>query len=117
MSAADGVSDTRRRERRASDVNYLRKLGHDIEWIGDVSDLGLGADDGEIARYARETDRLILTQDDDFFTELDVERTAGVLFQQDGTLSGREVGDIVHELSEYVDQSEVVLEYVSRNWL
>ncbi|WP_254833147.1 hypothetical protein [Haloglomus salinum] len=58
-----------------------------------------------------------LTQDDDFFTELDIERTAGVLFQQDGTLSAREVGDIVHELSEYVDQSAVVLEYVSRNWL
>jgi predicted nuclease of predicted toxin-antitoxin system len=98
-------------------INYLHKLDHDIEWLGDVPELGLGADDEEIARYARETDRLILTQDDDFFTELDIERTAGVLFQQDGTLSAREVGDIVHELSEYVDQSAVVLEYVSRNWL
>ncbi len=32
-------------------INYLHKLDHDIEW--------LGADDEEIARYARETDRLI----------------------------------------------------------
>jgi hypothetical protein len=40
-------------------INYLHKLDHDIEWLGDVPELGLGADDEEIARYARETDRLI----------------------------------------------------------
>lgn len=63
------------------------------------------------------TDRLILTQDDDFFAQLDIGNTAGVLFQKDQRLSAREVGDIVHELSEYIDQSDVTLEYVSRNWL
>jgi predicted nuclease of predicted toxin-antitoxin system len=98
-------------------VNYLRKLDHDVERLGDVAELGLGADDESIARYAREHDRLILTQDDDFFTELDVENTAGVLFQKDQTLSTREVGDIVHELSRYLDQSNITLEYVSKNWL
>lgn len=61
--------------------------------------------------------RLILTQDDDFFTQIAPSETAGVLFQTDPTLSSREVGDIVHELSEYIDQSDVILEYVSRNWL
>jgi hypothetical protein len=35
----------------------------------------------------------------------------------DQTLSAREVGDIVHELSKYIDQSDLTLEYVSRNWL
>jgi len=59
---------------------------------------------------------LILTQDDDFFTTLAIEQTAGVLFQRDQSLSAREVGDIVHELSEYLDQSEISLEYVSTNW-
>jgi predicted nuclease of predicted toxin-antitoxin system len=53
-------------------VNSLRKLGHDVERLDDVAELGLGAEDESIARYAREHDRLILTQDDDFFTELDV---------------------------------------------
>jgi predicted nuclease of predicted toxin-antitoxin system len=77
----------------------------------------LGADDGSIARYAREHARLILTQDDDFLTELDIESTAGVLFQRDQTLSTREVGDAVHELSRHLDQSDVTLEYVSGNWL
>lgn len=66
---------------RAS-ANYLRKLGHDVERLDDVPELGLGTDDERIARYAREHDRLILTQDDDFFTDIDIEDTAGVLFQE-----------------------------------
>jgi predicted nuclease of predicted toxin-antitoxin system len=98
-------------------ANYLRKLGHDIERLEEVAELGLGAEDESIARYAREHDRLILTQDDDFFTELDIGDTAGVLFQRDRTLSTREVGNAVHEMSQYLDQSAVTLEYVSRNWL
>jgi predicted nuclease of predicted toxin-antitoxin system len=98
-------------------VNYLRKLGHDVERLDDVAELGLGTEDEAIVRYAREHDRLILTQDDDFFTELDIEDTAGILFQQDQTLSTREVGDAVHELSQYLDRSDVTLEYVSGNWL
>ena len=61
-------------------VNYLRKIGHDIKRLDDVAELGLGAGDELIARYAREHDRLILMQDDDFFTERDVEDTVGVLF-------------------------------------
>ena len=32
-------------------VNYLRKLGHDVERLDDVVELGLGSDDGPIARY------------------------------------------------------------------
>ncbi|WP_114577164.1 DUF5615 family PIN-like protein [Saliphagus sp. LR7] len=98
-------------------ITYLRKLGHDVERIGDSADLDFGSSDDEIAAYARRTDRLILTQDDDFFTSMDVEETAGVLFQTDGTLSAREVGDIVDELSRYLDQLDVTLEYVTDDWL
>jgi len=98
-------------------VNYLRKLGHDVERLDDITEVGLGADDESIVRYAREHDRLILTQDDDFFTEFSVEDTSGILFQQDQTLSTRQVGDIVDGMSKYLDQSDITLEYVSRNWL
>ena len=98
-------------------VNYLQQLEHDVERLDDVAELGLGAPDELIARYARENDRLVLTQDDDFFTELDVEDTAGILFQRDQTLSTREVGDVVHEMSQYLYQSDITLEYVSGNWL
>lgn len=98
-------------------INYLRKLGHDVEQVGDIGSLGYSATDRAIAAYARDTDRLTLTQDDDFFTELSVEDTAGVLFQKDQTLSGREVGDIIHEMCQYLDQRVITLEYVGRNWL
>ena len=98
-------------------ITYLRKLDHDVEWIGDISELGLSADDTSIVNYARKNDRLILTQDDDFFTRIEVEHTAGVRYQTDQTLSAREVGDIVHVLSQHIDQSTITLEYVSRNWL
>ena len=90
-------------------INYLRKIGHDVEWIGDIEEFGLGADGGSIAAYGRETDRLVLTQGDDFFTQIDVEETAGVLFLEEQTFSAQEVGDIVHELSEYIEQSDVTL--------
>lgn len=98
-------------------INYLRKLGHDVERLEEVPELGLGADDSSIIAHAREHDRLILTQDDDFLTEHEIDRTAGVLFQRNQTLSAREVGDTVHEMAQYLDQSEVRLEYVSREWL
>ena len=48
---------------------------------------------------------------------LGIEDTAGVLFQRGQTQSTREVGNAVHEMSQYLDQSDVILEYVSRNWL
>ena len=96
---------------------YLDQLGHDVEWVGDVPELGLSVSDEDIAAYSRRTDRLVLTQDDDFFTRLDVTETSGVLFQRDQRLSGKQVGDIVDEMAKYLPQDEIVLEYVRTNWL
>lgn len=96
---------------------YLGKLGHDVEWIGDVSELGLSSSDEDIAAYSLAENRLVLTQDDDFFIELDLSECAGVLFQRDRSLSAREVGDVVDVMSRYVPQAEVRLEFVSENWL
>lgn len=98
-------------------VTYLRKLGHDVEVVRDIDELGAGSSDEEIVAYARRHDRLVLTQDDDFFLDVDPANTPGVLLQMDQRLSGREVGEIVDEISTYVPQDDVVLEYVSENWL
>jgi predicted nuclease of predicted toxin-antitoxin system len=98
-------------------IDLLRDLGHDLQWIGEVPARGFGADDREIATCSRESTRLVLTQDDDFFTDLNLSDSYGVLFQTDQTLSSRDVGEIVHEMSQYIDQSQVVLEYVSSSWL
>lgn len=98
-------------------IHYLRKLRHDVVWVGEIPALGLGIDDESIAAFAATNNRLIITQDTDFFTQISVGQTAGVLFQRDQTLSARTVGDIVHEISQYIDQSAVTLEYLSKNWL
>lgn len=98
--------------------NYLEKLGHDVENVVDVDELGESATDEEIAAYASRTKRLILTQDNDFFTELDVqEDTEGVIYQKDQELSAKQVGDIVQNISEQYSPDRIVLEYVGRNWL
>ena len=42
-------------------INYLRKLGHDVEWVGDVAELDLGTDDRSIVRVYPETDSVSLS--------------------------------------------------------
>jgi predicted nuclease of predicted toxin-antitoxin system len=98
-------------------VNYLRKLGHDVERVPEVSALNEGDPDERLAEYSRDTDRLLLTQDDDFFTEIDPTATAGVLAQRNQELSARQVGDIVEEMATYISQEQVTVEYVTEQWL
>ena len=95
-------------------ITHLQQLDHDVEWIGGVTELGLGVSDDVIATYAAREDRLILTQDDDFLA-IAANRSVGVLFQTEETLSAREVGDIIDELSDHIKQADIVVEYVSQN--
>ena len=97
--------------------NYLTKLGHDVEFVPRFDELGKATPDAEIAAYSRQHDRLVLTEDDDFFLRIDPADTGGVLFLVDDQLSGHTVGEIVDEMATYVPQDQVVLEYVSTNWL
>jgi len=60
--------------------NYLEKLGHNVEFVASVDELGGSATDHEVARYARQHDRLVLTHDDDFFLNVDPADAGGVLF-------------------------------------
>lgn len=96
---------------------YLRQLGHDVVWIGEAEELGIGASDRDIAAFSVATDRLVLTQDDDFFTVLESSDSAGIRFQADQRLSSRVVGEIIDAMSNHVPQAAVDLEFVSRNWL
>ena len=55
-------------------VSALRGEDHDIAVVGD--DIDLGAEDTVLLEYARDTDRLVLSEDTDFRgadPELDVE--------------------------------------------
>lgn len=99
-------------------VHRLEHYGHDIEHVEYVSELGKGTDDEDIAAYSLDTDRLILTYDDDFLREFDASDYRGLLFIENDTLTSETVSDIVHTMSEHIDheQADNVL-YVSTNWV
>lgn len=99
-------------------VYRLEHYGHDVEHVDRVPELGKGSDDGEIAAYSIENDRLIHTSDDDFLCEFGPEEYHGLLFIEDETLSSTTIADVAHAISEYVEQADIddVL-YVNTNWL
>ncbi|WP_458190271.1 DUF5615 family PIN-like protein [Haladaptatus sp. NG-WS-4] len=103
-------------ERQA--MQMLTKMGHDTEMVVDVDELGPGTDDATIAAYAKREDRLVLTVDDDFLTEIDETDHAGVLFQVDDRLTAHEVASIVDVVATHLDQSDIDGKiHISKNWL
>jgi predicted nuclease of predicted toxin-antitoxin system len=99
-------------------VTGLREAGHDVEHVDQHPALGKGTDDGTIAARAIETDRLLLTNDDDFLREFDADDRPPLLFIDSGDMADSEIRAIVEEIASSVPQSEIddVL-FVSRNWL
>lgn len=96
----------------------LEALGHDVEHVDLVSKLGKGVDDERIAQYARETNRIIVTHDDDFVLEVAKLAFRAVLYLDDATLPPGKVAGIVHAVSQRypMDQLEGV-EFVGAEWL
>ena len=96
----------------------LANYGHDVEHVDFVPDLGKGTADHPIARYSLDTDRVIVTYDDDFVLEVDEETFRAVLYFDDATLSVEQVADVIHTLSRNYPQAELEgLEYVGEKWL
>lgn len=96
----------------------LDNYGHDVEHVDFVPDLGKGTADPPIAQYSIDTDRVILTYDDDFVLDVDEGTYRAVLYVGDATLSMEQVADIVHAVSQHCPQGELQgIEYVGREWL
>ena len=96
----------------------LANYGHDVEHVDFVPDLGKGTADHPIARYSLDTDRVIVTYDDDFVLEVDKGTFRAVLYFDDATLSVEQVADIIHTVSQNYPQTELQgLEYVGEEWL
>lgn len=96
----------------------LTNYGHDVTHVDFVSSLGKGVDDQSIADYSRETDRIIVTYDDDFALELTDEDYRGAFYVYDDSLPVKTVADVIHAISKQYPQSEINgLEYVGDEWL
>jgi hypothetical protein len=80
MTSENGVSHCRRREYRPRIVHRLEHYGHTIKHVDYVPELGKGTNDDAIATYSLDTDRLILTNDDDFLREFGAGDYRGLLF-------------------------------------
>lgn len=99
-------------------LHRLQDLSHDVEHVDFVPELGKGATDEELAAYFRETDRAIVTYDDDFVEDVDPDQYRAVLFFEDDGVSAREVTSIIHEMSEVYPFGQVTgLQKVGREWL
>ncbi|SDJ55134.1 hypothetical protein SAMN05216226_10516 [Halovenus aranensis] len=96
----------------------LENYGHDVEHVDFVPELGKGTDDYPIAQYSLDTDRVIVTYDDDFVLEVDEADYRAVLYLHDARLPVKEVADIVHAVSQHYPQEEIQgLEYIGDEWL
>jgi predicted nuclease of predicted toxin-antitoxin system len=58
----------------------LENYGHDVEHVDFVPELGKGANDDPIAQYSLNTDRAIVTYDDDFILDIDQDEYRAVLY-------------------------------------
>ena len=82
-------------------MRYLEKRGHDAEMVVDVVEPQ--ATDEEVQQYAEETNRLVLTSDQDFLA-----RDYPTLFQEDDKMSAFEVAETVDAVAETMSQSQLM---------
>jgi predicted nuclease of predicted toxin-antitoxin system len=96
----------------------LDNYGHDVQHVDFVPELGKGIGDHPIAQYSLDTNRTIVTYDDDFVLEVDEGTYRAVLYFDDATLSVDQVADIVHVVSQNYPQEELQgVEYLGEEWL
>lgn len=99
-------------------LHRLENFGHDVEHVDLVGQLGKGTGDFPIARYSRETDRFVVTYDDDFVLELDESDYRAAIYFDDKTLSVRQVADVIQAMSETYPADQVTgLVHGGTEWL
>lgn len=90
----------------------LRHAGHDVERVVEVEDLGAGAADKGIRTYARRTDRIIVTHDDDHVAAPSDERQGLLarsfhLVHDDATVEERNRIEVAGGSTETLDRTDV----------
>lgn len=99
-------------------MHRLEDYGHDVTHVDFVEELGKGSHDQTIGAYSQDTDRLIVTYDDDFVLEYDDSDYRAVIYFDDATLSAKEIADIVHAMSEAIPHYQIRgVEYAGSSWL
>lgn len=98
-------------------VSALRGEGHDVAVVGD--EVTLGSKDTVVLEYARETNRIILSEDTDFRgadPELDVGTHPGV-FACDTAAQPGEIAAAVRRIETFTDDLTGTVLFIPGNWL
>lgn len=96
----------------------LRHAGHDVERVVEADELGTGATDGEVRAYARRTDRILVTHDDDHVSVLPDEH-AGVFYGPNQRLSSFTLFQIIQQIANQhrsPDEMAPVV-YLTEKWI
>lgn len=96
----------------------LENLGHDGEHVDSVPELGKGVSDTAIGTYSIETDRFIVTYDDDYVLELEPDEYRAVLYFDDATTPAEQVAAVIDSMASHYppNQVEGIVE-MGREWL
>lgn len=85
----------------------LERSGHDVEHVEFHANLGKGVLDETIAEYSRQSERILVTYDDDFVTKVPESRYEAVIFVADETLPARQVASGIDGMADYYPQTQV----------
>lgn len=97
----------------------LKQAGHDVVHVQDVESLGKQSYDHEIAAYSKRTGRYVLTNDDDFYREIDDELPT-LFFFPNQRISAHRLTSVIGAIEEQftgeeIDQQPVIK--VVEDWL
>lgn len=90
----------------------LAQEGHDIVRVQD--ELGLSTPDSEIIDYCNETGRVLLTNDDDFFT---FDTHPGICFLEAQRTDPRDVATVLRRLERHVEDLSDAVWHIPDGWI
>jgi hypothetical protein len=96
----------------------LENYGHEVLHVEVSGSLNKGDSDRKLAERSREERWVIVTYDDDFWTDFSESAYGALLYFPDQSLSAKQLAAILHEISTYYDQEQLVgSQKVGRSWL
>lgn len=96
----------------------LHHAGHDVERVVEADELGTGTTDEEVRAYARRTDRILVTHDDDHVA-VPPDEHAGVFYGPNQRLSSFTLFQIIQRVAkQYRSPDEISpVVYLTKQWI
>lgn len=99
-------------------LHRLEKFGHDVEHVDLHEELKKGDPDERLARYSRDSGRIIVSYDPDWVENFGEDDYHCVLLFEEESLSARAVAQIVQNMSEVYPESEFRgMQKTGKEWL